>query len=114
MSRQMGIEYPAAVYHANSRGDQREPVFLDDQPSARTLRAPVQRPLSIRRGRSCWRRGVGKVLLPNFTLGGKSINERERTKRSFDPFSAKGSSRRDECSVNRLNEEDERENLAIS
>jgi putative transposase len=26
----MRIEYPGAVYHVLSRGDRREPIFLDD------------------------------------------------------------------------------------
>jgi hypothetical protein len=29
MLRQMRMEYPGAIYHVMSRGDQREPVFLD-------------------------------------------------------------------------------------
>jgi hypothetical protein len=30
MPRQLRIEYPGAIYHVMSRGDRREPVFLDD------------------------------------------------------------------------------------
>ena len=30
MPRQMRIEYPGAIYHVLSRGDQREPIFLDE------------------------------------------------------------------------------------
>jgi len=30
MPRQMRIEYPGAIYHVMSRGDQREPIFLDE------------------------------------------------------------------------------------
>jgi putative transposase len=30
MLRQMLIEYPGAIYHVPSRGDHREPIFLDD------------------------------------------------------------------------------------
>ena len=29
MPRQMRIEYAGAIYHVMSRGDQREPIFLD-------------------------------------------------------------------------------------
>jgi len=30
MPRHMRIEYPGAIYHLMSRGDQREPIFLDE------------------------------------------------------------------------------------
>jgi REP element-mobilizing transposase RayT len=30
MPRQLRIEYPGAIYHVLSRGDRREPIFLDD------------------------------------------------------------------------------------
>ena len=30
MPRQIRIEYPGAVYHVLSRGDRREPIFVDD------------------------------------------------------------------------------------
>ena len=30
MPRKMGVEYPGAMYHVMSRGDQREDIFLDD------------------------------------------------------------------------------------
>jgi len=30
MPRQPRIEYPGAIYHVMSRGDRREPIFLDD------------------------------------------------------------------------------------
>jgi hypothetical protein len=31
MSRKLRIEYPGAMYHVMSRGDQREDIFRDDQ-----------------------------------------------------------------------------------
>jgi REP element-mobilizing transposase RayT len=31
MSRPLRIEFPGAVYHVTSRGDRREPVFVDDE-----------------------------------------------------------------------------------
>ena len=30
MPRPMRIEYPGAIFHVLSRGDRREPIFLDD------------------------------------------------------------------------------------
>jgi hypothetical protein len=30
MPRQKRIEYAGAIYHAMSRGDRREPIFLDE------------------------------------------------------------------------------------
>ena len=30
MARKLRLQYPGAVYHLMSRGDRREPVFLDD------------------------------------------------------------------------------------
>ncbi len=30
MPRQMRVQYPGAMYHVMSRGDQREDIFLDD------------------------------------------------------------------------------------
>ncbi len=30
MARQLRIEYPGAIYHVMSRGDRKEPIFLDD------------------------------------------------------------------------------------
>ena len=30
MPRQIRIEYPGAIYHVLSRGDRREPIFLDE------------------------------------------------------------------------------------
>lgn len=30
MSRPLRIEFPGAVYHVTSRGDRREPIFVDD------------------------------------------------------------------------------------
>ena len=31
MSRKLRIEYPGAMYHVMSRGDQREDIFRDDE-----------------------------------------------------------------------------------
>ena len=31
MARPLRIEFPGAVYHVPSRGDRREPIFVDDQ-----------------------------------------------------------------------------------
>ena len=31
MSRPLRIEFPGAIYHVTSRGDRREPIFVDDQ-----------------------------------------------------------------------------------
>ena len=31
MSRPLRIEFPGAVYHVTSRGDRREPIFVDDE-----------------------------------------------------------------------------------
>ena len=30
MARKLRLQYPGAIYHLMSRGDRREPVFLDD------------------------------------------------------------------------------------
>jgi putative transposase len=30
MARPLRIEFPGAVYHVTSRGDRREPIFVDD------------------------------------------------------------------------------------
>ena len=30
MTRSLRIEFPGAVYHVTSRGDRREPIFVDD------------------------------------------------------------------------------------
>jgi len=30
MSRPLRIEFPGAIYHVTSRGDRREPIFVDD------------------------------------------------------------------------------------
>lgn len=30
MARPLRIEFPGAIYHVTSRGDRREPIFLDD------------------------------------------------------------------------------------
>lgn len=30
MGRPLRIEFPGAVYHVTSRGDRREPIFVDD------------------------------------------------------------------------------------
>jgi putative transposase len=30
MSRPLRIEFPGALYHVTSRGDRREPIFVDD------------------------------------------------------------------------------------
>ena len=31
MARPLRIEFPGAVYHVTSRGDRREPIFVDDE-----------------------------------------------------------------------------------
>ncbi len=31
MPRQMRVQYPGAIYHAMSRGDRREAIFLDQE-----------------------------------------------------------------------------------
>jgi putative transposase len=31
MARKLRVQYPGAVYHVMNRGDQREPIFQDDQ-----------------------------------------------------------------------------------
>ena len=31
MSRPLRIEFPGAIYHLTSRGDRREPIFVDDE-----------------------------------------------------------------------------------
>ncbi len=30
MPRKMRVQYPGAIFHVLSRGDRREPIFLDD------------------------------------------------------------------------------------
>jgi putative transposase len=37
MSRPLRIEFPGAVYHVTSRGDRREPIFVDDTDRATVL-----------------------------------------------------------------------------
>jgi putative transposase len=37
MPRPLRIEYEGALYHVVSRGDQREPIFLDDQDKGQFL-----------------------------------------------------------------------------
>jgi putative transposase len=41
MARQLRIEFPGAIYHVTSRGDRREPIFVDDF-DRRTLLEVVQ------------------------------------------------------------------------
>jgi putative transposase len=31
MTRPLRIEFPGAIYHVTSRGDRREPIFVDDE-----------------------------------------------------------------------------------
>jgi putative transposase len=38
MPRPLRIEYPGALYHVMNRGDQREPIFLDDEDRGQFLR----------------------------------------------------------------------------
>ncbi len=37
MARPLRIEFPGGVYHVTSRGDRREPIFVDDQDRSRLL-----------------------------------------------------------------------------
>jgi hypothetical protein len=62
MPRQWRIEYPGTIYHAMSRGDRREQIFLDD----------VDRPVCVRHAQAG--RGVpenrlsGACLFANATV----------------------------------------------
>ena len=42
MSRPLRIEFPGAVYHVTSRGDRREPIYLDDDDRAAFLAVLAQ------------------------------------------------------------------------
>jgi putative transposase len=45
MPQEVGVEYPGAVYHVTSRGDQREDIFLEDVGRRRFAprpRVPIQ------------------------------------------------------------------------
>jgi putative transposase len=42
MSRPLRIEFPGAVYHVTSRGDRREPIFVDDTDRAALLNVLAQ------------------------------------------------------------------------
>ena len=42
MSRPLRIEFPGAVYHVTSRGDRREPIFVDDTDRAALLTVLAQ------------------------------------------------------------------------
>jgi putative transposase len=42
MSRSLRIEFPGAVYHVTSRGDRREPIFVDDTDRAGLLNVLAQ------------------------------------------------------------------------
>ena len=37
MARPLRIEFPGAIYHVTSRGDRREPIYLDDDDRAAFL-----------------------------------------------------------------------------
>ena len=42
MSRPLRIEFPGALYHVTSRGDRREPIFLDDEDRRALLEVVAQ------------------------------------------------------------------------
>lgn len=42
MARPLRIEFPGAVYHVTSRGDRREPIFVDDEDRQGLLRVVAQ------------------------------------------------------------------------
>ena len=42
MSRPLRIEFPGAIYHVTSRGDRREPIFLDDEDRRALLEVVAQ------------------------------------------------------------------------
>jgi REP element-mobilizing transposase RayT len=42
MSRPLRIQFPGAVYHVTSRGDRREPIFVDDEDRAALLAVVAQ------------------------------------------------------------------------
>jgi hypothetical protein len=63
MPRQMRMENPGAIYHVMSRGDQREPVFLDEG----------CRPYFL------------KTLGDGWAPGGKQMNSHKWTKLWSDP-----------------------------
>ncbi len=37
MVRQLGVQYPGAIYHVLNRGDRREPLFRDEEDHRRFL-----------------------------------------------------------------------------
>ena len=41
MARKLRLQYPPAIYHLMSRGDRREPVFLEDADRALFVSMPV-------------------------------------------------------------------------
>ena len=42
MARPLRIEFPGGVYHVTSRGDRREPIFVDDRDRARLIAVLAQ------------------------------------------------------------------------
>jgi putative transposase len=42
MPRKLRVEYPGAIYHLMSRGDQREDIFLDDVDRHDFLKTPAK------------------------------------------------------------------------
>jgi putative transposase len=42
MSRPLRLEFPGAVYHVTSRGDRREPIYVDDADRAEHLAVMAQ------------------------------------------------------------------------